>query len=170
MLETKEVTIDNKKFNIRQFPVLKSLKLENKTLKIISPILGSIQSIVDVLSFQNGVQINGDKEINVTSAVNALRECFEKLDSDDFISYIRDMISSTACYLENGSIVDLRNEDALDVALSGDNLLVYKLLFEIMKINGFCSLKLMGSVDGILDGIKTTITGSSKGQKLNKKK
>lgn len=132
---TKE--IDNIKFKIIKFPARYTIKLEKRTLKYLLPILDLIPK---------------DKEATIENLqsdkfINSVRETLNNLGDDEFEDYIFKMIESTYVELNSDSkMIETRLavKETFDIVFSGKTVILYKLLFEIMKVNSFAFFELVG--------------------------
>lgn len=146
----KKIVIDGMNFRIDHFPARVSMKLEKRTTAFVAPLTGILKGV----NFSKGL----DSEIDLSLIGEAIKSVLDNLTESEFEDYIMDMIENTF-YLEKterGKEVPkyLNNQGIFDEVFAGKNLSVYKLLFEIMKWNGFSFLALVGGGGNIAGMLK----------------
>lgn len=149
MIETKEVNIEDMKFSIQQFHAMTSLKLEKRTLTLLAPLLNILKG--DKKSML-------DEEIDMEVLTSSAQEILLNLDDNVFEEYIKDMVAFSFVTLENSATpVQLNNMQVFNGVFAGKNSVIFKLLFEIMKINKFAFFELVGGGEGIINLSKNMI-------------
>lgn len=111
MLETKEVTINSKKFLCTQFMAREGLKLQFRLIKQLGPVMGTLAS---------------EGDIDASSIAKALSQ---KIDEDACFDLVMDLLKSTKYKNQ-----DIRGTD-FDIAFAGDYKTLFELLYFIIDLN-----------------------------------
>ena len=146
MIENIKVCVDNMNFQIQQFPARKGMRLEKKTISILSPVLDFLTSNKDLLAeaVDPGTSKNKrkgkgksilDAEIDFSKLSDAIQKILSGLDDSEFDDYIFAMLENVF-YLDGKAEAQLKPE-LFDRIFVGKSLTVYKLLIEVMKANNF---------------------------------
>lgn len=151
MIETIEVEVDGIKFSIQQFPARQSIKLDVRTLKILSPLVSVLEKVESI-----------DTNIDMSVFATSVRDILTSLTDDDFRNYISSMVKNTFATTnpdgQGNRPVQLSDGNVFDMVFAGKNLTVFKLLLEIMKVNGFSFFGLLGgggiNITGIFEKVK----------------
>jgi len=158
MIETIEKKIDGLTFKIQQFPAMKGVRLEKRTMTILTPLLGLFDDFKGL-----------DSEVDLSKLANVFQDILVNLEEEFFITYVRDMVEYTFILNEKGVPSQLNSDNTFNSTFSAKSLVLYKLLFEIMKVNKFAFFELLGG-GGNLIGILQNMTGGKvkKEKKLEK--
>lgn len=142
--------IDGVKFHIVQFPGRKVIRLEKRTIELILPILGKIAPGGDKEEDSDKNKKKGFLDLDISGAVLAFQDTLSSLSDQEFEDYIFSMIDYTKAELKIGNsvtMVELRDKEKFDMVFCGiSTLTIYKLLFEIMKVNRFAFFELVGGM------------------------
>lgn len=151
MVETITKEIDGIKFHIQQFPALKALRIEKKVMTLILPSVGSLIGGIDL---QKGL----DTDLDFSNIGQGLMVSLEKLSDNDFETLILELLGNTQFEI-TGEAVEFIGKSNFDKVFQGKLITVYKVIFEIMKVNKFCFFEVVG---GGLGMVQTNILSSSK--------
>ena len=155
MLEPKNITIEDKEFNLNPLKIRTALRLDKKVISLILPLLGGVKDL--------------DSEINLGSALGKFSESLNALPDNEYEAFTNELFS-TVTYLPKGEAPVELNQ-AMDIAFQGNITSVYKLMWEIMKYNKFSPFELMAGGLGTLTTLispKNTENEKSTGDKLEK--
>jgi len=151
-LKTKTVEIDGMKFHINQFPARKCIKLEKRTITYLAPMLTMLDGFKSL-----------DDEIDFTKIIKGVQEVLMNLEETALEQFIFDLLEYTAVEMKNADGKSVSSsmltketttgQTIFDVVFIGKNITVYKLLFEVMKVNKFAFFELMGGGGLNLTGI-----------------
>lgn len=119
-IKSKDVTIDDVKFNITQYNAREGLKIKIKLLKMLAP-------VKDTVKKDEGKQLL-DSEVDFVAIIGVL---IENLDSDKTLDFILRMLRPVKV---NG--LDMFDE-LFDQTFAGNYSILYKLLMEIVEFNRF---------------------------------
>ena len=133
-LDTKEITIDDLKFSIQQFPALKAMKIEKKLMEVLIPVMGSL------------ISEDKKKHIDMAKVSLGIQTGLSSLTEEKFEDVILSSLSSTYAYV-NGK-PEIINIDIFNQVFTGKILTVYKLILEVMKVNKFCFFELLRGGNG----------------------
>lgn len=146
-IQPSNVVIDNKKFQIIPFTAKKAMNIERKLMSILIPV------VTPLLSGKG--ELNLDKNIDLSGLGEGFKNGLGNLSDESFEILVSESLSNTT-YIPNGKApVTLDSDEGFNLAFTGSLLTCYKLIWEVMKVNRFCFLELMG-------GLGMNITGSSK--------
>jgi len=149
MIETIDVNVDGLKFSIQQFTARQALRLEKKTITVLSPVL-KVLSDDNVKSIKKNKKSSLDQDIDISKIANVIQEILQNFSDDDFENYVFKMFENVICY-EEGSTPTQMTSEIFDRIFVGKNITIYKLLIEVMKANKFSFFGLMGG--GLLSKI-----------------
>ncbi len=138
------ITINGIKFQIIPFNARKATNVERKLMCILLPV------VAPMLNSKGGL----DGDIDMSTMGLAFQQAFGSLSDNEFFDLILETLSSTTAVLKDKAPILIENEQAFNEVFTGSTLTIYKLIWEIIKVNKFCFLELM-------DGLRTTITDSS---------
>jgi len=124
--------INKKKFYFQPLGLFKALKLDKKIITLLLPALSRMKNL------------KLDSEIDLGAMFGAVAEALGGMKDEDFISLIKELLSTTQHLPESGQPEDLTEDLILTKVFTGDLMGVYKLLFEVMKFNKFSPFELMG--------------------------
>jgi len=153
-LKTEIKEIDGVKFLITQSPGRAVIRLDKKTTQLLLPAAKSIMS-----EFK---KVNSYLDLDLSSMIGSLEEVLSSMTEDEYEEYVFQMVNDTRAQFTSEKklkVVELRNVESFDEVFTGRSpLTVYKLLFEIMKVNRFAFFELVGgsgiSLTGIFQNLK----------------
>lgn len=143
---TKTITIDGMTFQITKLNALPAMQLEKHIMGLLAPIVASLMEIG-----KNGL----DAKVDFSIIGQAFTQAVGTISDDEYQKIILDSLKNVV-YLESGKPAQQMDENLFNNVFMGKLLVVYKLIFEIMKFNRFCFFEL---VEG---GWLTEIINSSK--------
>lgn len=150
--QPEKVEIEGIQFFIYPFNAMEALKLKTTFLKKVAPAFGQL---VGDAGLQGAVKKFEDIELNGKALSGALEKLFIELEEDEFANLIKRFIKNTTCMykVENKEMAgDLKDENVFNTIFCRKLTLLYRLIFEIIKINYPDFFRLMG---GIGNRIKT---------------
>lgn len=133
MIQPKEITLDGERFYMQPLPLLRALCLDKKILTLIAPIVGSM----DLSGISLDAEIEFDKIFESASTV------LGKLSDEEFEKLVLDLLRSTL-YIPEGETQQEITSKVLNTVFSGNLLLIYKLMFEVMRFNKFTPFAMAG--------------------------
>lgn len=140
---TKE--IDGVVFYISQSPGRKVLFIEKQTVDLILPIIGKV-----IPSGDEKDESKSFMDIDLSGAIYAFKDVLSGLSNKEFEEYIFSMLEYTKAEVVNvkgKTIVELKDRSMFDIVFTGvSTLTLYKLLFEVMKVNRFAFFELVGGL------------------------
>ena len=133
-IETRELTIDNCEVKIVQFKAGRGFKIKARLVKLLLPVLSSL--VPAVVSFiKTGRADAGIDSVNIDKELpEAIKTLSTTLEPDQFFRLVLDVLSGTFI---NGQMVDERFFDDFFV---GNYSMIYRLMFEVIKVNNFFDL------------------------------
>lgn len=146
LLKSETIILGEYEFQIQPFFAMKALKLEKKTITLITPVLSALLS-----SSSDNIKLDSlmDTNIDLEKVGLALSRALENLSDNEFESFVLDMLSST--YFKDGSgKPQIINKEIFNTIFIGNLMYVYRLIIEVMKVNKFSFLALMEDGKGIL--------------------
>lgn len=120
MIQDKEKEINGNSYSVVQFPARQALKIKTRLFKLLGPSLTTL-----VNSLDKGLDSNLDENV-LSKAVSLL---VNKLDSDEVISLILELLSET--YLNKTRI----NVSKFDQHYAGNFNELYQALFFVLEVN-----------------------------------
>lgn len=148
-MDVQNTNIDGISFQIHTMGALKAAVLDRKMLAIIFPAISGLANSEDGL----------DTEITQTNLFSHIGDGLLKLKDDEYKELLEKMFTEVVAVIPGKAPMQLDNESAINEVFKGKIIVIYKLLLEIMKHNGFSVFGLAG--DGFLTGI-TSISGTGK--------
>ena len=127
------ITINGIKFQILPFNARKATNVERKLMCVLLPVITPLLNAKGTL----------DSDIDLSSLGPAFQEGFGRLSDDDFFNLILETMSSTTAVLKDKAPILIENEQSFNEVFTGSTMTIYKLIWEIMKVNKFCFLELM---------------------------
>ncbi len=109
-------TIDDLEFTTQKLPARRAFALQNKLLKLIAPVLGSLSA---------GAAATGLASMDYANLALPLSAMFDKLDSTEADKLLTEVLGLTTVML-NGHVVALNKGDAIDVVFTGRLMTMYK--------------------------------------------
>lgn len=123
MLEPKDLTIDNVRFNLTPLRGLKVLRLDKKVISLLLPVF-------------KGLDIsNMNDEIDLGRVMEGLTSSLDSLDDVSYEKFIIDLFSSTTIVEEGKAPYNLDSQTLDTMGIQPTTL--YKAMFEVMKYNKF---------------------------------
>lgn len=130
-LENKKIIIEGKEFHLTPLPVMRALKLDKKIVSLILPIFGGIENF------------SLEAEVDLSKMISAFSNSLSKMPDEDYQEFILSMLSTTIYCPSGGTPCEFSSENSLTV-FRGNLILLYKLLWEIMKYNQFSPFVVVG--------------------------
>lgn len=161
-MESKRVCdiIPNVTFIIHQFDAITALKLERKINLIFLPAVGGFLGGKDLVEIANL-----ESQVNLQAIFDGFISGLEKIPDFEYENLILQLVSKIQVEIPGKPPREM-NLDVFNEVFKGNLLSVYKLIFEVMKINRFSFFELVDMVGGL--GIFKT--NFSNQQSKNKKK
>lgn len=125
MVEAKDKIIDEFKVIVTEWPARKAFKMKLKLTKILGPSVAEIFSGLDRKTAESVMNSN----IDISKVGKAIEMLFEKMDEDQILSLIFEMLSSTR--VNNLEI----NDQSFDDLFKGKLQSVYKILGFVVEVN-----------------------------------
>lgn len=150
----KNVTIDGENFTLQPLLGTTVMKLNNTIAVLLAPLLASIE----------GFEFDLDKELNLDfdKIVKSFTTAVIGLDGDKFISFVVGMCSTTL-YQPEGEPHLQMNKNIIDNKFRGKTIIIYKLLWEIMRYNKMLPFGIWG--DGGLTGLTSIFQTAKRSRK-----
>jgi len=141
------VNFDGIQFQIHTMRALKAAVLDRKMLAMIFPAISGIA--------EQGL----DTEITPDGILNNIGDGLMRLKDEEYEDLILKMLAEVIAVAPGKAPAQLDSENAIHEVFQGKLILIYKLIMEVMKHNGFSVFGLAG--DGFLTGI-TSISDTGK--------
>lgn len=137
-VKTREITIDGHEVKVVQFNGVRGFKLKTRLYKVLLPVLGPmLPAITQVV--RSGKSKVSVMDFDVDELLpDALQKLAEQLDEDKFLQLALDLLSNT--FIKD-KVIDEAHFDQLFI---GNYFLVYKLIAQVIKANGFFDLGAIG--------------------------
>jgi len=151
-----KIEMEGMEFHIHPFRAYEALRLKTTFLKKLLPAFGEL-----VGSAAGEIETKNVEDINIDgkSFSSAIKTLFENLSESEFESLVKRFICKTQVVYNDGEgqkAGELSSENVFDAVFSRRLSLLYKLIFEIIKVNYPDFFELMG---GIGNRLKTAIGG-----------
>lgn len=150
-IKPKKVILDGVEFHIQPFKGMQALKLERKVTILLLPIFSSI--------FSEGINLSNimDLDLDFNKIGKGMQDGIGNLSDSEFEDLVLSMLRNTQTTYDKRP--EFINETVFDAVFTGKLFLVYKLIFEVMKVNKFSFLELVGGgiEMGTIDGLEDTI-------------
>lgn len=154
-----EVEIDDIKFQIVPMGAMKASILDRKIIAMLAPSAAGL--------LEDGFET----EVRFDKLISNLGNGLLLLSDDQYQSLLLNMFAKVTAIKKGNPVLQLNTVENIDDIFE-DVLTIYKLLYEIMRVNGFSLFKLVGGGLGMkgiptLDTLTTKINSSlSKSEKL----
>lgn len=134
----KNVVIDEQEFQITLMPALKAAVLDRKIISMLAPTVG-------------GASKNGglDAELNLENVLNSLSDGLLKLSDSDYENLLVSLLQYVTTTVPGKGVLQLDNPGSINEVFAKKILTIYKLIFEVMKHNGFSVFGMVGDGLGI---------------------
>ena len=153
-METVVKKIDGLTFHITTFAGRKAINIERQMIALFSPVLSvleksNLKNIKDLIS----------SNLNFKELSSSIKDIMLSMNEDEYLEFVKLVLSSTAVeykkdeQYQSGKSVkkrkisvveDLAKDEIIDVIFAGKTMVLYKLIFEIMKVNNLVFFGLMG--------------------------
>jgi len=125
MIEPKNITIEDMEFQVTPMGGLEASRLDKRILTLIIPALGGLNNL------------DLDSEIDFSVIFTGLTKGLEALSDKEFENLICSLLSKVVYLPENQAPISLSSKSSIDAVFQMKLLILYKLLFEVMKYNKF---------------------------------
>jgi len=146
-METKEITLNDKKYLLTKWNAIDAFKLQVKVTKLIGSSLGGINN-VNMNDLQNLMQMD------VVKLVQSIGGILDKVNEDDFINLVTLLLSKNIQaikYAEGNEVKVPLNQNSLEI------LEMYELSFAVLELN------LGKFIDGIKSKFSSQMASKKKG-------
>jgi len=129
LLKTTQEKIDGYTIKATQLPTIQAWKMKAKIIKMIGPALSSLNS-------SGRSKAENKAEINEMLFLNAIGTFSEKLDPDDFINLILEILHGV--YINGKEFtkdVHIGDKDNFNIYMAGKMILIYKIVYHVFKLN-----------------------------------
>ena len=133
----KTIEIDGIQFQITLMPALKAAVLDRKVNVMLIPTLSGVMEKEDL-----------DAEIDLNMLIQNLGDGLMKLSDAEYENLITSLLSSVTAVGNEGAM-QLNTTDNINKIFGKKLITIYKLIFEVMKFNGFSVFGLVGDGLGI---------------------
>ena len=166
-MESVEKILDDIKFTINKFNPMKALQAERKLMSILIPIVSGIFSGKDKESDGKSIL---DSNIDFSMIGESFQKAFGSLSELEFENLVIQTLSNIQAEILNSPPVQINNKENFNKVFINITSLttIYKLIFEVMKVNKFCFFDILGG--GNATGIIDSLTQQFKQQKTTSKK
>lgn len=138
MLEPKDIEIDGIKFQLSPLKGFTALYLDKKVVTMLAPIIKGFKDL--------------DQEVNIGEAVDGFGEALDRLGEDEYKKFILSLLSTTIVTVP-GKPPETFSESVINEVFAGNALVLYQLVFEIMRYNNFTPFALIGKGGGKIQTI-----------------
>lgn len=150
-VKTRETNIDGLEVKIVQFNGVRGFKLKTRLYKILLPILGPMLPAITQAA-RSGKKNFAVMDFDVDELLpGALQSLSEQLNEEAFLKLALDLLSNT--FIKD-KVID---EVYFDDLFIGNYFLVYKLIAQVIKANGFFDLGAIGK-GMVLPGLNSAST------------
>lgn len=153
----KQVTINGTKFKIQLFPARQALRLNDKTISLLTPLLKTLQGL-DFSGKTHFLQ----SDLKIAPIVSSIQDFFTNLPWEEKETYIMEMVSFCLVDIKDKATISLGDPDDFDTFMRGKTDIVYKLLWEIMKVNQFSFFGLRVGTDQVINIFKNLMENMKK--------
>lgn len=137
-VKTRETTIDGLEIKVVQFHGVRGFKLKTRLYKVLLPVLSPMLPVVTAAA-RSGKKEFSFMDFDIDELLpGALTTLAEQLDEDKFLQLALDLLSNT---FVKDKVID---ENSFDELFIGNYFLVYKLIAQVIKANGFFDLGAIG--------------------------
>ena len=131
-----QIKIDGMDFTIHPFTAIEALRLKSVIMKKIAPSIGHILGNIDT---SNNNTSTDRIKIDGTMFANAIESFFSDLNEDDFLSLILRFLKNTVCIYKSPDskmqVIELNSENGINTVFKGKIMSIYKLIFQVLKVN-----------------------------------
>jgi len=144
-----KIIIEGQEFNIFPFKTLDASDIERRLMTVLFPVLSDFLADIDV---SNGKIDKSKIDLDFSKMANGFRLGLGSLDKQTYINLIVDCLANTQTKNNKGVLTFLNSEANINECVKS-TMIVYRLIFEVMKANSLAFFEL-------LDGKKTVKTDS----------
>lgn len=151
MITSKIVVLDGLSFNIQPLPALTAMRLDKKVLTVVLPAISGFKNL------------SLDAELDLEALSRGISEALGRLPDSDFETLVIDLLACVIYMPKGETPVELTSIQQINAVFCGQIILIYKLLFEVMRFNKFSPFALLEG--GGLSMLKTPGSGNLKTNK-----
>lgn len=133
MLEPKEVEIDGVKFILNPLKGFTALYLDKKVITLLTPVIKGFKSL--------------DTNIDLGAAIDGFGTALDGMGEEDYKKFVLSLLSTVQVMAPNKPPIEI-DVNTLDSVFAGKALVLYQLMFEIMRYNNFTPFALLGRGGG----------------------
>jgi len=137
LIEPKPIMIEEYEFILNPMKTLKAMRMDKKVITLLVPVMGSLE----------GNQ-NQEQQIDFNVLSEGIGTALESLDDNQFEKFIIEILAEVQ-YKQTGQPVQSMTATVIDTKFRGDLLVIYKLIFEVVKFNRFLPFVIAGGGKGI---------------------
>lgn len=151
MISSKKIELEGMTFNVQPLPAMTAVKLDKKVLTVVLPAISGLKNL------------SLDSELDLGALSMAVSEALGRLPDSEFENLVIDLLSCVIYLPKGDSPVELTSIQQINSVFCGKIVLIYKLLFEVMRFNKFSPFALLEG-----GGLSMLKTPGSSDTKLNK--
>lgn len=149
MLEPKDLELDGRQFKLNPLKGFKAMRLDKKVVSLLLPVLKGVKDL--------------DSEINIGEALGGFSQALDDMKDSEYEKFVVDLLSCVQYFPEGKPPIEL-DRTTIDNEFMGNSLLLYKLMFEVMKYNQFSPFALVSQAGNGTQkiNISALLTGNQK--------
>ena len=131
MIQSKKIELGGLSFMLQPLPALTAMRLDKRVLTVVLPAISGFKNL------------SLDTELDLGLLSRALSEALGRLPDTDFENLVTDLLSCVVYLPKGESPIELTSIQSINAIFCGEIVLIYKLLFEVMRFNKFSPFALL---------------------------